>query len=338
MKSAIFNNTSSEDVHDQISYVYRGDCLKRIADITDVYPKRISAKNFDAEAPFLEDIEVIFSTWGMPQLSAEQVAKMPNLKVVFYAAGSIKGFAPPFLERGIIVCSAAPANAVPVAEFCTAQILLSCKRYFSNTRSIRTKSWSNANKEAGKGVYGETIALIGAGVIARNVITFLSAFNLRIIVVDPYLERDPNEAKALGIAKVVSMEEAFSEAYVVSNHLPNLDSLRKVITKSHFSSMREGATFINTGRGAQVDEAGLVEIFTQREDLTALLDVSDPEPPLEGSPITQLPNIQLSSHIAGSLNDEVQRMADNMLEECMRYQKGEALQYAVGLAKLENMA
>lgn len=69
--------------------------------------------------------------------------------------------------------------------------------------------------------------------------------------------------------------------------------------------MRQGATFINTGRGAQVDEAGLIEVFKRRPDLTALLDITCPEPPEDGSELYTLPNIHLSSHIAGSKNDEV---------------------------------
>ena len=98
--------------------------------------------------------------------------------------------------------------------------------------------------------------------------------------------------------------------------------------------MRPCATFINTGRGAQVDEAGLVEVLESRPDLTALLDVTHPEPPEAGAKQYPLPNIRLLSHIAGSGNDEVHRMADYMIEELERYLAGEPLRYEVNESML----
>jgi phosphoglycerate dehydrogenase-like enzyme len=106
------------------------------------------------------------------------------------------------------------------------------------------------------------------------------------------------------------------------------------MTEAHFLSMRQGATFINTGRGAQVNEAGLLAALQARPDLTALLDVQHPEPPEAGSPLYTQPNIHLTSHIAGSLNDEVLRMPDYMIEDFKRWQAGKPLLYQVDPASL----
>ena len=102
--------------------------------------------------------------------------------------------------------------------------------------------------------------------------------------------------------------------------------------------MRSDATFINTGRGAQVVEAELIDVLRHRSDVTALLDVTLPEPPESESAFYTLPNVQLSSHIAGSMNDELVRMADHMIEECARWQRGEVLRYQVTEAMLQTMA
>ena len=102
--------------------------------------------------------------------------------------------------------------------------------------------------------------------------------------------------------------------------------------------MRKGATFINTGRGAQVDEVGMIEVLKTRTDLTALLDVQHPEPPLSGSELYTLPNVHLTSHIAGSTNDEVHRMVDFMIEDFLRWQNGEELKYAVNPDELSGRA
>jgi phosphoglycerate dehydrogenase-like enzyme len=171
--------------------------------------------------------------------------------------------------------------------------------------------------------------------IGRKLIELLKPFTLKVVVVDPHLS--DADARTLGVAKV-SLEEAFADALVVSNHLPNLPELRGVLNEPLLASMRPGATFINTGRGAQVDEAAMAKVFAARPDLTALLDVTNPEPPEADSPLYRLPNVRLSTHIAGSLGDEVIRMADWMIEEFLAFQSGRPLRYAVTAEQLRTMA
>ena len=102
--------------------------------------------------------------------------------------------------------------------------------------------------------------------------------------------------------------------------------------------MRPNSSFINTGRGAQVNETDLIEIAQARPDLTALLDVTVSEPPKPGSLLYELPNIQLSSHIAGSLNDDLRRLGDFVIEEFERYVLGQPLRYADTLLALDQLA
>ncbi len=135
-----------------------------------------------------------------------------------------------------------------------------------------------------------------------------------------------------------TLEEAFQRGLVVSNHLANVPETRGLLTGKLFSKMREGATFINTGRGATVVEADLIEVFRERADLTALLDVTDPEPPEPGSPLYDMPNVHLTSHIAGSIGDEVVRMADYAIEEFLAWEQGHPLRYAVTREMLPTMA
>jgi len=323
-----------------IDYVYGSERIEKIKSAADVHPVMITAENLESQLPEMKDIEVIFSSWGMLNLTPEQLECLPKLKAVFYAAGSVNGFAAPFLERGITVCSAVEANAIPVAEFCLAQILLACKGYFANTQICRQGPWSSSGGMLfGRGVYGETVALIGIGSVCRHLLKLLKSFNLRVIAESDYLPKLPwEESEALGISKLVSIEEAFKDAYVISNHLPDKPHNKKVIKQEHFESMRHGAVFINTGRGAQIDEAGMIIALKNRPDITALLDVQHPEPPVAGSELYTLPNVHLSSHIAGSLNDEVHRMADYMIEDFMRWQDGKPLKYAVNPQQLVNRA
>ncbi|MFW6154403.1 MAG: hydroxyacid dehydrogenase [Planctomycetota bacterium] len=320
----------------QIDRVYARGRKARVAELTDLYEPVVSAATFDEHAEALADRRVAFSTWGMPMLSDDQIDRLESLEAVFYAAGSVKRFAEPYLARGITVVSAWAANAVPVAEFALAQVLLACKTYFRNAAAVTDpESYRAARSNEARGIFGETIALVGAGMIGRKLIELLRPFTLNVVVVDPYLS--DADAKALGVTKV-SLEEAFGEALVVSNHLPNLPELRGVLNEPLLASMRPGATFINTGRGAQVDEAALAAVFEARPDLTALLDVTYPEPPEADSPLYRLSNVHITTHIAGSLGDEVIRMADWMIDEFLAFQRGQALRYAVTAAQLRTMA
>ncbi len=321
---------------DLVDYVFAAGRREALAKAVSLHPVILDSKNIEAEAPKLKDIEAVFATWGMPNLPPEKIALLPSLKAVFYAAGSVKSFAGNFLDRGIIVSSAWRANAIPVAEFTLAQILLSCKGYFRNSREARDpETRLNGACYQGRGIFGERVGLIGCGMIARYLVGLLKPFNLKVLVHDPYLS--DADASILGVEKV-ELTKLFSDCYVVSNHLPNLESLRGVLNRPLFESMRQGATFINTGRGAQVDEEALIETLQRRQDLTALLDVTDPEPPPASSPFYKMANVRLTSHIAGSMNDEVVRMADYMLEEFAAWDAGRPLKHSVSKEMLATMA
>ena len=280
-------------------------------------PGILNADSFE-NGTDLSELQVIFSTWGMINFSNEQLSKMPKLEAVFYAAGATDAFAGPLLKNNIHLFSAWQANAVPVAEFTVAQIVLSMKNYFAHTASLKKReAWTH--DLLGPGSYGETVALLGAGAISKRVQNMLRAMDLNVIVVPSRKEN-----------RTVSLEEVFRTAYVISNHLPNREDNQKVLTEEMFASMRPGATFINTGRGSQVDEEGLIRVLQKRPDLTALLDVTDPcEPPAENSLLYSLDNVHLSAHIAGACKDEVHRMADYMIEEFIRYSTGEELRYEI---------
>jgi phosphoglycerate dehydrogenase-like enzyme len=299
-----------------------------------MYPVQITSQNFEAHLPQLHKLEVIFSTWSMPELTPQHLDQLPQLRAVFYAAGSVKGFAPPLLERGITVVSGAPANAVPVAEFTVAQILLANKGYFRNVSDyLMAPEYSSAFR--GRGNYGATVSILGAGEIGSRVIQLLRPFHLRVLVFDPFLSH--KGAEAFGVEKV-ELEEAFARGDIVSNHLADVRETVGMLDGVLFAAMKESATFINTGRGATVNQKEIIEVLRARPDLTALLDVTDPEPLPLDHPLRALSNVHISGHIAGSIGDERERLADLVLEEFDRWRAGQPLHHAVELPSLENSA
>ena len=323
------------DRQERLDYVYAAGRRERVAEIVNLYPHTVSLNNFDDHVSKLQDLEVIFTTWGMSPLQKEHLDQLPNLKIVFYGAGSVQKFARPFLEHGIKVCSSWRANAVPVSEYTLAQILLANKGYYRNIRDCQTYEGRKNSPFKGRGNFGATVALLGAGAIGTLVINLLKPFHLNIIVFDPFL---PDErATELGVRKV-SLEEAFRQGDVVSNHIANNEQTHGMLHGARFSLLQNHATFINTGRGATIIEADLISELQKRPTITALLDVTFPEPPKPDSLFYTLPNVTLTSHIAGSHNDEVHRMADYAVEEFLRWEKSEPLHHEVALDMIDTMA
>lgn len=281
------------------------------------------------------DTQYVFSTWGMPKFTEEEIKEyLPALKAVFYGAGTVQAFARPFLNCGVKVFSAWAANAVPVAEYTVAQIVLANKGFF---RTMRYMDKPTARKEHDKfpGNYDVRIGIIGAGMIGKLVIGKLKGYDLQVLVFDPFL---PDEtAAALGVQKTDLMT-LFSQCQVVSNHLANNAQTKGMLKREHFRVMLPNATFLNTGRGAQVVEQDLIDVLTERTDLTAILDVTYPEPPAADSPLYTLPNCILTPHIAGSSGNEVRRMGEYMKSEYESFVSGKPCKYEVTPKMLETMA
>ena len=323
---------------DNIAYVYAQGREQQIRETYDCVGPIINQENASSHAEALRDVEIIFSTWGFWEFDEETFALFPKLKAVFYGAGSVKRFAVPFLERGIVVMSSWAANAIPVAEYTLAQILLSSKQYWQQLPLASSRQQfreERLDKRTIHGIYEQRVALIGAGMIGRTVIKLLKPFHIHVCVVDPYLSEE--DAKELGVERI-ELADAFATCQVVSNHLPNIPSTVGMLTREHFSSMLPYATFINTGRGAQIVEDDLQAVLNERSDIVALLDVTSPEPPIDDSPFYSMENVYLTPHIAGSIGNEVVRMADYVIEEARRFLNGETLTYAVDLEMLERMA
>ena len=282
------------------------------------------------------DAEIAFSTWGMPEADEETIKReLPNLKAVMYAAGSVQAFARPFLNCGVKVFSAWVANAVPVAEYTVSAILLATKGFFA---CLPLK----ANREEGlkvfhtyRGNYGEKVGLLGLGMVGREVARLLKPYRLDVLYYDPFF---PEEKEAEYGVRKASLEEIFSECAVISNHIANLPATVGMLDYDLFRRMRSNAFFLNTGRGAQVVEEDLVRALREVPTRYALLDVTWPEPPVEGHPFYEMPNVYMTPHIAGSAGDECMRMGEYMLEEAASLRDGNPTRWEVSKEMLKTMA
>jgi phosphoglycerate dehydrogenase-like enzyme len=286
----------------------------RLADVADVVE--------------LSQAEVVLSGWGCPPLDEAVLALAPALRAIVHAAGGVKGHVTRACwERGLLVSTAAGANAEPVAEYTLARILLAGKAADRLAHAYRTRRQriDLVSEFPGIGNLGKTVGIVGASRIGRRVIELLEPFDFRVLVSDPYVEGG------------VELDELLAESHIVSLHAPSLPSTRHMLDARRLALLRDGATLINTARGALVDHDALVaELVSGRID--AVIDVTEPEVLPAGSPLYDLPNVVLTPHIAGALGVEVRRLGESALDELERYARGEPFAHPVTREDLERIA
>ena len=281
------------------------------------------------------DVEVIFSGWGMTVADEAFLSRFPNLKVIFYGAGSVKSFVTDaFWKSGIRLTSAVAANAVPVAEYTCAQIIQALKRGWQTALFIR-KEGRFPDYQSPPGAYQTTVGILSLGMVGRLVVEKLRTHDLKIVAYDPFVTAE--QADRLQVT-LLSLEEVFSQADVVSCHTPWLPQTERMIRGHHFEALKPQGTFINTARGAVVAEDEMIEVLQRRPDLLALLDVTYPEPPAQGSRLYTLDNVILTPHIAGSMGYECRRMGQYIMEELDRYLTGKPLRFELDEERAANMA
>lgn len=307
----------------------------RLAGLADVDTDQV-VQSFDG-VPGLADVEVLLTGWGAPPVDEAALRKMPKLATILHTAGSVKHHVTSACwERGIAVSSSVEENAGPVAEYTLAAIFFAQKRVLEVSRAYcaarRSEPWAGLFPSMGN--YRRTVGIIGASRIGRRVIDLLRPFDFEVLLADPYVSAE--EAARLGV-RLVGLDELFASSDTVSLHAPDLPETKGMVSRRRLASMRDGAVFINTARGALVDAEALThELVSGR--LHAVIDVTEPEVLPAESPLYDLPNVLLTPHIAGSVGDELTRLIDHALDELERVAAGQELLTPVQPELLSNSA
>jgi phosphoglycerate dehydrogenase-like enzyme len=300
-------------------------------------PHALTEFTSSAARRVLRQTDVLITGWGCPVIDAAVLDSAPRLGLIAHAAGTVKGHVSRAVwERGVQVTTAAQANAGPVADYTLAFILLAGKRTFAGAAQLATAQgdFHKSSLPADVGNYGTTIGIIGASRVGRLVLERLRPFRFHVLLATPELTRQ--QAKDLG-ATLVPLDELMSSSAVVSLHAPVLEETRGMIGRAQLAAMRNGATFINTARGVLVDHDALRDETTSGR-ISAVLDVTEPEPLPTGDPLYGLPNVILTPHIAGSMGNELSEMGEYAVREVQRFAAGEPLAYPVAITDLDTAA
>ena len=308
--------------------------LAELGELVDLDPGSVLTSYDDPRAA---EVEVLVTAWGTPTIDAAALDRMPRLRAVVHAAGSVKYFLDEDAwARGIRVTSAVDLNARPVAEYALAAVLWATKSVLPLTARFRTERVAPdlTVDDAIDGSYGTVVGILGASATGRALIEMLAPFDLVVLVADPTI--DAAQAEALGV-ELVDLDTLFDRSRVVSVHAPLVPETHHLVDARLLSRMGDGATLVNTARGAVVDHDALrEELLTGR--LRAVLDVTDPEPLPDDDPLWDLPNVTLTPHVAGSQGAELRRLGRSAVDEVRALVEGRPPLRPVDPARLATSA
>ncbi|GAA4781310.1 hydroxyacid dehydrogenase [Microbacterium gilvum] len=320
--------------------VFPSDRLARIAEASELRllsPTPLGTFEGAYADAVLSEVDVLITGWGSPLIDAGVLDRAPRLRLIAHAGGSVKGHVGiAAWERGVAVCSANDANARPVAEFAVAMILLAGKQAFPLAR-IAARSADHVVSDdlyPDMGNHGKRVGIVGASRIGRRTMALLRPYDLDLVVYDPFLS--DADAATLG-ATAVDLDELLRTSDVVSLHAPALPETRHLLDRAGIALLQNGAVVVNTARGALVDHDALTERVV-RGEITAILDVTEPDELALDHPLRTADHAFLTPHIAGSMGRELARLADSAIDDARRMARGEPLASPVRLEELATQA
>ncbi|MFE7077754.1 hydroxyacid dehydrogenase [Streptomyces sp. NPDC057620] len=323
-----------------LPHAFPPNVMAQLQAIAEVDPGLVVEDFHDPRArEALAEAEVLITGWGCPPVDASVLAKAPRLRGILHAAGTVKFLVTEACwERNIWVSSAAAANALPVAEYALGMILLTGKGLLTQRdTNVPSPHTQVGGIIEGIGNHGRRIGVIGASRIGRRVIELLRPFDFEVSLADPYV--DEAEAAALGVRRreLLGSDGLFATSDVVTVHAPEVPETRHLVGRAELALMPDGAVLINTARGSLVDTQALVEELGAGR-VSAVLDVTDPEPLPADSPLWGLPNVRITPHLAGSQGNEIARLGLVVVEELHRVRAGIPLAHPVDRAGLDRAA
>jgi phosphoglycerate dehydrogenase-like enzyme len=285
----------------------------------------------------LPGVDALLGSWGMPALTPEVLAQGDRLKLIAYAAGSVKYFVTDAVyDRGIRVTHAAARIADSVADITLLLAMMGLRKPQDFDRRIKAgEPWPEKRDVATYEIRGKTVGLLGLGYVGRRSAALLQAVGAQVWGYDPYLSE--TDAAALGV-RLVGLDDLLRGCAVISVHLPITEETHHLLGARELALIQDGAVFINTARAWVVDQDALLREL-QSGRFWAALDVFDPEPLPVDAPLRKLDNVLLTPHIAGLTRDAHLGMGQEMAAEIRRLLVERApLRYEITRERLAQMA
>lgn len=231
-------------------------------------------------------------------INKKLIDNCPNLKAVGVLRGGYENINVEYCsEKGIMVFNTPGRNANAVADFTVGMILCECRNIARAHALLKQGHWVKeySNKESVPDLCNKTVGIIGYGAIGRKVAQRLKAFEMKVIVYDPYLKDEDVET--------VSLEELFERSDFVTIHSRLTKENEKMVNYDLLSRMKPTAYFINMARSGLVDEDALEKVLSEKKIAGAAIDVFEVEPPKKDYKFMKYDNVTVTPHMAGTTKD-----------------------------------
>jgi D-3-phosphoglycerate dehydrogenase / 2-oxoglutarate reductase len=257
-----------------------------------------------------------------PRCTESLMKACPRLRVVGrHGVGLDTVDLPAATRLGVAVVHAPGSNSQAVAEHALMLMLTCAKRTLQVDRMTRGGDWSTRGATGNSELGGKTLGVVGVGNIGRLVARFAGAFGMRVLGYDKFLPAD--EVRRRGAEPVASLEALLPQVDYLTCHTPLTPETRGMINARTLALLKPGAIFINTSRGPVQEERALFEALTRGHLRAAGLDVFEEEPTSADNPLLNLPNVVVSSHVAGVTLEANRQMALQVAGEMLRVLRGE---------------
>jgi phosphoglycerate dehydrogenase-like enzyme len=217
-------------------------------------------------------------------------------------------------DAGIVV-SLAPAGA-GVTELTIGLMIALMRRIPQSDQAMRRGEWPLV---LGYVLRGKTLGILGLGRAGAEVARIALAFGMKVVAWGPTLTRERAEKSG---ASYMALEDVFRTSDVVSVHLKLSDQSKGLVDETKLRLMKKTAYFINTARGAIVDEPALAKILQEKAIAGAALDVFVEEPLPRHSPLAKLDNVVLAPHLGWPTDAGFYGFAENVVENIFNYMDG----------------
>ncbi|HET7669238.1 MAG TPA: hydroxyacid dehydrogenase [Burkholderiales bacterium] len=229
-------------------------------------------------------------------------------------------------EHGIWVTNMPGSNAIAVAELTFAQMISLARHTVAADAAVRANRWPEGVRLVGSELAGKTLGIVGMGNIGTRVALRARAFEMALVVCDPYIPA--SHVTALG-GRWVGLDELFKESDFVTLHCPLNKETRHMVGAAQLALMKKAAFLVNLARGGVVDENALLECLREKRIAGAAIDVMETEPPANDHPLLALGNVLFTPHIGGSSREAQTRGERGAAEEVIRVLQGEEPRNAV---------
>jgi D-3-phosphoglycerate dehydrogenase len=186
-----------------------------------------------------------------------------------------------------------------VADHAMMLLLAGFRRLVEQDKMVRQGRWTEGRPALLKipRLMGQTLGFISFGRVARAVAKRAGPFGLRMMAYDPFIAETLISDHGVLPA---TLSEVLSQSDFVSMHAPARPEVHHMLGETHFKQMKPSAIFINTGRGATVNEEALIKALQEGWIAHAALDVLEKEPPSHNNPMLGMENVTLTAHVASA--------------------------------------